>query len=73
VSHTTGKPEFAVRENLCRAPERKHTTKRIFAVRLLHGARQKKCSAKKYFAVRFFLGARQTFLPPPDVTLDHNR
>jgi hypothetical protein len=43
VSRTTGKPEFAVRENLCRAFSLGRTAKmRIFAVRLLHGARQKK-------------------------------
>jgi hypothetical protein len=49
----TGKPEFAVRENLCRAFFFGRTAKRIFTVRFLHSARRKKRSAKKMFVVRF--------------------
>jgi hypothetical protein len=85
---TTGKPEFAVHENLCRTFAFGRTAKRIFAVRLFHSARRKKKRlAKKLFAVRFslnarqrnslscvfFLGARQTFFYPPGVTLVRNR
>jgi hypothetical protein len=48
-----------VREHLCRAFSFSRTAKWIFAVRLLHSARQKKKrSAKKLFAVRFNLNAR---------------
>jgi hypothetical protein len=39
---TTGKPEFAVRENLCRAFSFGRTAKGIFVVRLFHSARQTK-------------------------------
>jgi hypothetical protein len=37
---TTGKPEFAVRENLCRAFSFGRTVESFFAVRFIQGARQ---------------------------------
>jgi hypothetical protein len=61
---TTGKPEFAVRKNLCPAFSFGRTAKGIFAVRLFHSARQKKRShgkktfGKKFFAVRFYISAQ---------------
>jgi hypothetical protein len=42
ASITTGKPEFAVRENLCRAFSFRCTVKSFFAVHFIQGARQRK-------------------------------
>jgi hypothetical protein len=49
---TTGKPVFAVRQNLCRAFYFGRTAKSLFAVRFLYSARQKKRTPNKLFAVR---------------------
>jgi hypothetical protein len=77
---TTGKHTFVVRQNLCRALYSGRTTKDLFAVRFLLGARQRKnarhksclpCARKKthgkgLVVVRFFNRARQSiFLPLP--------
>jgi hypothetical protein len=51
---TTGKPEFAVRENLYRAFFFGRTAKRIFTVRFLHSARRKKTLGKKNVCRAFF-------------------
>jgi hypothetical protein len=75
--NTTGKPVFAVRQNLCRAFYFGRTAKSLFAVRFLYSARQRKnarqtsylpCAwrkrtAKILFAVRFYYSARHIFLP----------
>jgi hypothetical protein len=45
---TTGKPVFAVRQNLCRAFYFGRMAKSLFAVRFLYSARQR----KNLFAVR---------------------
>jgi hypothetical protein len=71
---TTGKPVFAVRQNLCRAFYFGRTAKSLFAVRFLYSARQRKkrtpkklfavrlgkTHGKHVFAVRFYYSARQS-------------
>jgi hypothetical protein len=78
AGRTTGKPVFAVRQNLCHAFYFGRTAKSLFAVRFLYSARQRKntrqtsclpCAwrnrtAKILFALRFYYSARQSiFLP----------
>jgi hypothetical protein len=62
-----------VRENLCRAFFLGRTAKILFAVRLLHGARQKKTFGKKLFSVRFYLNARQRNTLPCVFFLAHGK
>jgi hypothetical protein len=55
-------PEFAVRENLCRAFSFGRTAKGIFAVRLLHSAREK-TFGKKSLPCVFLLAHGKHFSP----------